>query len=1476
MKKILLLFTLIFSVGLTYAQTPNADQKKAEILAVFAEMQKYTDNLGPDDLNELPIGIKRTISNIEYTVAITSAVFHQDYAELTAYAQIRQVQGQILLFGVSGLKFSYEGGIVGDARLALLGDFSFPLPGKAVTMTMKGGLNIANGQIADNSTYITIDCKGFKELFLNADLEFSKNIFIPCNEKGEKIPDQLLKTNFQIQVSNANDLLVAINLPKFQIKGLEDFVFTVRNAAFDFSDTRNEQSITFPAGYVQKYVNFPNPNMWRGVYIKEIEVLMPKAFQKRNSTDRIGFGSRDMLVDNNGVTGNFFAKGILPLTDGTASGWAFSVDEFSVNLEANSLTAAQFNGAVMIPLAEKEPLKYNAIITADNKYELTIAPMEKLTFDLWQAKVVLDNNSYLKMRLENDKFLPEANLNGYMNLGLRSAPEDTSKKAIAMMDQIRFQNLHLQTHTPYLQVEYFGYNGEISIGNLPASITEISLSTRGTDILSLNIGAKVTLMEKQFSAETRLGIETKIKDEEGKQHWKFERLRFDKIALSGDMAGMKLDGSLEIMDGDPTYGNGFKGQLMADFKSLNVKVETRAIFGKKDFSYWFFYGKAEFPSIGSGFFNINGFSGGAYYRMRRMPDRDDYIPDETMGLGVRAGLLFNITSRSVADCMAEFEMSFNRNNSLRYIGFFGSAKMMGQLPIGGSALAAVEGYSKQINDKMSTVKVAELEKLTAERERSPQKAAENAAPAGMDPKTMSGIAAYVAMSYDFNNKTFHSTFDAYVNVAGGLLRGVNPNNHAGTAVAHIDPNEWYIHVGTPTVPMGVMLGIGSLSVKSTSYFMAGTSIPEPPAPPQEVTSILGMDAEKGIRRNNSLLAGGRGIAFGTGFSLNTGDITFLILYANLKAGLGFDITMTEQKDVFCKGSSEPIGIDGWYATGQAYAYLAGEIGVKVDLKFVKGRFPIIQGGAAALMQAKLPNPTFMKGTVGVQYNILGGLVKGNSKFEVTFGQDCEMEKRGESSPVGGINMIADIMPKEGTETDVFNSPQVAFNFAVGTDFVFPDENGNDKYFKVVLEKYELSSKGQKLQGELKWNNNKDRVTFNSHEVLPPKSTIQLAVEVSFQEKKGNTWQTIYNNGQVVKETKTITFTTSDAPNEVPLNNIEFCYPVVAQRNFYKGETNQGYVQLKKGQSYLFNIQGQVQRLALQPSTGGNSIETDFSYNSSDRRLAFTLPQMNTAKEYKLSIVSKLPQGSIGVTTETKNIQKIGEADDYVEITQNTAQSVSRTDVGIVLLSYDFRTSAHETFAAKINSMRVANYNVGYINYRLCDLRLNTNSYEPFDLVELIGNEYTANKPLVNIESDLQDSRYKEYMYPHLYQHIPYPEGVTISNRDVSIYGTPPAKAFIIKDNYVRALESEDYASSSVTQQFPYIYALFTSYENDYYDIGNQLANKFLGRSNNPDYINYLLQWGMTSIPAGIYGTKLQYKFPNQNNGSTANLNYKKQ
>lgn len=463
--KYLSIYTTLF-IGLTFLlttniQAQNSDSTRLKSQAQIA-VQKVDDNgkwlnvLMPDDLNELPIGLKKTVSNITYKLAVSSVVARENYSELTVFARVEIPQNpKVLFFGISGLKLSHTGGIIGDAKLVLLGDVPINIGGSNGQLILRGDFNISNGQTVGDLTYITMNCSGFKEMGIAADVVFPRSVLIPCHPNGDKIQDESKKVmgSFQTRVNDWNNILVSINLPKFQVNALDGLVFTVTSATFDFSDMRNSPDVIFPVGYESRHMSYPNSNMWRGVYIQSAEVMLPKAFERKGGR-RVIIGTTNFILDHNGITGLMYAKNILPYDEGNASGWKFSVDEFNVGLEANQLVAAGFKGCIALPVAEKDSLRYEAMITGDHKYQLTVSPKGKMDFELWQAKVELDSNSYVKLLVADGQFKPEANLYGRFSISAKMKPE--ANKSIAEFKGVSFRGMRIRYGEPLFYGRLFG------------------------------------------------------------------------------------------------------------------------------------------------------------------------------------------------------------------------------------------------------------------------------------------------------------------------------------------------------------------------------------------------------------------------------------------------------------------------------------------------------------------------------------------------------------------------------------------------------------------------------------------------------------------------------------------------------------------------------------------------------------------------------------------------------------------------------------------------------------------------------------------------------------------------------------------------------------------------------------------------------------------------------------------------------------
>lgn len=1490
-------------------QTSDDLQKAMATCLKIDENGNLTDNLEPKNLSQLPLGIKKTIGGIQYLLGISNAKFTPEYTELTAFVRIIIPQhgadgkAKELFFGANNIKLSHKGGLVGDTNLVLLGDVPIKINGENLLLILKGGMDMKTG-VVKNETYVTIDCNGFKELGITADVQFSRNMLEPVDNNYVALPSPTLVTgNFKTIVSNWNDILIEISLPKFQLTSKKGFCFELNKAVIDFSDLRNSTNVKWPPNYVTKYLVPGNENLWRGLYVQSLKIVLPEEFKKKESKERIRFEATDLLIDRMGVSGTFSGSNLIGIDEGDASGWQMSLNSVSVTLVANSLTAASFGGDILLPVSDKSgkcnggtrsELAYKGLIDPiNNEYLLNAQVTNGICFQAFKAQAVIEKNSYVELKVKDGKFLPKAVLYGTLSLNASNKPI-TAEEAIALektdaasgdsatgekketvsFKGVIFQNLMLQTVSPYISADYFGYknvqNDGSTVSNFPVTINEIALLTTD-ESASLKVDLAINMMEDQFTGQTKFYVVGKFGKDEGIQKWKYDHLKFEQVSIGADLGGMKLKGSITIMDNDPVYGKGFKGSLSCDFTG-GIKVEANAIFGSKTFRYWYVDAMVDGLNIPAGAITFKGFGGGAYYHMKKdgfsnrfAASGSNYVPDIDSGLGVKAMIKFAGTA--TADAFwggAGFEIAFNSKGGINRISIYGEGHVMQTFEIPGAselteALKTVtENESLMGKIAVEALKTSNLSKAAAELYPN-------------DVEASMGINAFAAIEYDFRSKTLHGSFDLYIATPGGFIQGRASGNRAGWAVLHFAPDKWYVRAGTPTDRLGIKLAIGSFEVEAGGYFMMGDDIPGSPPPPAIVAQLLGVDvATLDYMRDENSVASGKGFAFGSDFSLKTGNMTFLAFYANFQCGFGFDIMVKDYGEAQCKGSGQ-IGINGWYANGQSYAYMQGEMGINIKLFFVKKKISIMKGGGAVLLQAKLPNPVWIRGYMAGYFDILGGAIKGSFRFKLEFGKQCEFVN---DAPLGGLKSIADITPSEGAkDVDVFTVPQVGFNVPIEKNFNLEEDSGIRTY-KLKLEEYTIKKDGVAVPGEMSWNQTKDLLSFNSTDVLPPNSNMVLTVKVSFQEYVNGTWKTVMDNGQIATETETRNFVTGTAPNNIPVNNISYSYPVFDQKYVYQNESKKAYIVLKQGQPYLFELKpGQSQQAFYK--TSDNTATGLITYNNADKKVSIDLPSLQTSKPYKMTLMTLETKTDANANlSQNYESQNLGD-NANVEIKSNTLNATVTSGEGVELLQYNFNTSQYNTFKEKLADKKPKQTLVEIIYSDVHALQSLNNSTEPFDEIEIIGNIKTLNIPLVEVEAILDDNYYKNEIFPLIYSGYPLEADLTLDRADAKL-GIPPVKGIEVLAWY------QDYIlnnpnSFMLKDYLPYRYNMPFYYKADFVNLRYKVVNKYLNTLNQSmiTKYNYIINGQFPYIKQGNYNIKLNYVLPGGQLGTSSTFTFNK-
>lgn len=1429
----------------SYHQVSSFENHIHSLVKQIEEDCKTTQLLTESDLADLPIGITPKSCGSGTTIIVVDSAYRTEQGGwfFSMYASVvLPGTSTPLAFAAKNIAFN-EGGLASSnsAKLVLVS-----------THSVQVNENLRIELPGDGRNFIEFDCNGFKSVNLKGNFIFSDGFLIPDPERAPNKTE--VTASFEINTADLNNILMAVNITPFKISGLNDLSFEVKNAVADYSDIINPSGFILPQDYQQTYGS--EIQLWRGFYLQEVTVRINGLADSTQTGKSPTIQAKNLLIDDLGVSGLFSASNFLSIDEGSAGGWPFSIDQLSVKLLFSKVTGGSLAGSLNIPLLGKEPVAYTAQIEqvdSEMNYKFSIATPSSKEFNApFSAKIRIAEGSIIAMEKRNGELIPSALLHGDITVENKSAK----------FSGIKFENLGLTTEQPYITSGVFSTMSSDDSQNrsvgFPVRIDSVNLRVYQGEV-AIGFAVALNLMNKNdkgFAANTFIQAlakleETTISDltsENPKpskkiQHWEFEKIKINDIKLEAKTTAIELAGILRIFDNDPTYGDGFMGSLSFKIaKIMTNPAQITAYFGSREtYRYWHLdaYVPTKIPIPPA--ISINGLMGGASYHMVRqkpfIPDFNAidpekmknstslsndvvYLPDEKSGISFLAGVTLVVGNENAINADAMFEINFNENGGMRYAQFNGTAF-----------------FFTSIKDRGRTN-------------------------GGNVPKAP--VFASMSMLYDNDNNVFHANMKTYLNV-DGLIRGVGPNNLVGEAVIHSDPKDWYMYVGRPSQMFG--LDIAHLAVAKT-YFMIGTKIENLPPPPPEVREVFD-DIEEGLMRDESALAGGRGFAAGAHFRVGF-DEKFGPFYAAFAVGAGADFMLRDYGDAYCEGRSGRIGIDGWYASGQAYVFLKGKVGIRLR----RGpRFDILNLGAAALLQAKLPNPAWMKGRLGGRYSILGGLVKGKFNIKFTIGEKCEIVDPG--GELDNIKVIADLKPdSSAVDVNVFSAPQASFNTSLDTDFTMMDAQDNAVTYRIRLAEFVVMKDNIALRSTLEWSSTKDVAALRTFEILPPQSKLTARVKL-YWEKKSSTgnWEAIKVDNQILYEVKETVFTTGTAPDFIPEENVAYSYPVKNQYNFHVNEQGTGYVKLRMGQAYLFE-QGadgsQWTYAAKFENANIGSIETPLTYDVSNAQATFEIPN-SLAKQsiYKFFFVKRpVATGAVDSNVQRSEVQVNTGEDNETTVASNTLQGTKTQVVDKNLYASAMRTSQFGTFAEKWatftktqDQFDIATGNIAVIGQR-------GNISETFDEIELRGREGLS--PLVKIIASPEVEWMKDYISPMLYDQYPVDNDIRLSWRDPQVLGVKPLKGVKLTNDQgeYRLTDANVTAGNASTRSGSILFGYYLSWYGfkDYNDLLNQAAAKYLYNwTTAPAAAKKLLSsQAFVGLLKGDYPVEITYSLPGTN------------
>src|SRR5690606_33941199 len=391
--------------------------------------------------------------------------------------------------------------------------------------------------------------------------------------------------------------------------------------------------------------------------------------------------------------------------------------------------------------------------------------------------------------------------------------------------------------------------------------------------------------------------------------------------------------------------------------------------------------------------------------------------------------------------------------------------------------------------------------------------------------------------------------------------------------------------------------VPGFKLNAQAYVMVGYGIPaDLPKLPDRVHRLLygtrsqlenqetGETVER-VRTGVTALPG-MGFAFGAHFFQEM-ELEFLVFYAKLAISVGVDVNISKNDARICADTGLPPGANGWYAQGRAYAALEGELGIQLDLFIWKGRFSIIELGAAVALYAQLPNPNYFQGRAALRFSILRGLVKGRCNFNIEFGEKCVIVT---DNPLAGLEFISEMKTSdEGDPASVFTEVHTAFNFAMDGIIEIEEITEDDviiRRFKPFVHKYTLTEADGTPAEQVTTSIEDDGylAVLYSREALKPMTDYHVTIEIrAYELVSGGQRLVVTNSGDAAGDSRELDFTSGERPTTIVAENILATYPIPGQQYYLQNEVksaalgnmaNKGFFRIKQ-QDYLFETETEV-------------------------------------------------------------------------------------------------------------------------------------------------------------------------------------------------------------------------------------------------------------------------------------------------------------
>lgn len=741
----------------------------------------------------------------------------------------------------------------------------------------------------------------------------------------------------------------------------------------EFHKINTNDLITNDRNNNQKNDTDQKDETWRGFYIKYFKVTLPKEFLKRGDSTRLYADAENLLIDSKGVTGECSIHNIITLDEGRMQTWAYSLDEASILLIKSKLAGFELNGKIELPIAEeKQTLGYSG---AYNKYQknfvLKVSLEDKIQFPIWHAaEVTLEKCSYAKITVQNQQFFPYVNLSGSMYI--RSDEKELDAPGVI------FEELQLATYSPFINIKSLSLAKEVKLKGTPLTINELGIS-KDKELFVLYMNADANMEgEKESGIQASLGVKIfgLLSEENNKHKLKFDHFEIADGSISGKFPGFEFYGSFRPFTENPEYGTGYEAELFFSLdlkgdaksesgsnKTFSFKIDAYGIFGNKNgMRYWAVDAGIEFsPCITLSAVSLCGFSGGAYRHMTltangAQPGKigvtragNVYTPKQSVGLGIRAGVLLTFSGSKSLSGSALIQFEFSEGGGLQKVFFEGSVELqvnLDKVPGLTKVVGKIAKYANyNLNDGLAQMR--------------------NANKSEIDKDCKNTAKAVFTLNLEFDKNRYSAALDFTINLLGGVLTGYAHSE----ILADFGNKKFHFYLGTCTEPIRVSANMNAVKIDVFAYLMFGNDIPGFPKLNPRIANLLQVN-ENQLQANASkdmnYVENGAGMLFGAGVQIKADKCVWLIVCIRGKTSFdaGFDAGFLKFDSSKRCSNGGGLGIDGWYNMARFYLAISLEAGrhKQCHKKYIKWADLTL----GVFLEGQFPNPEYFQGKIFVR------------------------------------------------------------------------------------------------------------------------------------------------------------------------------------------------------------------------------------------------------------------------------------------------------------------------------------------------------------------------------------------------------------------------------------------------------------------------------------------------------------------------------